>query len=223
MSTEALTIFGMVLGHPMFRHQIDPRVLSPRGLESCRELLENLAGGADAVDLPFPLVDDSAQRLKWGVPFRDELDDTCRAAFERVEQGWPGHVFTVFDVRQAANRRLAQGVVMPYDSFNDVLGMMSAGETGERLASGLLIPADESPEAEDAFGELAQVMLTAALMQRTMHPAQGHAPKIEPFTAAAILDARPALLLDVERVDSEEFAGRLISFAGHYSMALLDQ
>ena len=217
MALSQLTVYGLAAGQPAIREKIDPALTSPQGLDVCREMISQLAGGAEAVDVPFPLVEGSSQRLMWGVPFLDELDEVCRRAFETVMTGWPGHLFSLFDVRQPKNRRLAAGVVMPYDTMNALFDAMQAGDTGERLATGLVIPAEKSAEAHAAFGELAQVMLIAALGQSAAPP---HS-KVKPFTAEELLAAGPALLLDVQHVDSAEFAGRLISFAGHYSFALL--
>jgi hypothetical protein len=222
MSTHQLTVFGMARGRPAFRNDIDSDLTSPQGLACCRDMIGRLAEGAESADVPFPLVPDSAQRLVWGVPFLDEFDDVCRSAFERVLSGWPGHVFTFLDVKRPRNRRLAAGVVMPYDSLEDVLDLMSAGRSSERLATGLVIPDDDSAEAHDAFGELAQIMLTAALAQRLSEPLGRDLPTAEPFTAHDVLEAKPALLLDAQAAASAEFAGRLISFAGHYALALLD-
>jgi hypothetical protein len=127
MSTQQLTVFGMARGRPAFRNSIDPGLTSPQGLACCQEMLGRLAAGAEAADVPFPLVPDSAQRLTWGVPFLDELDAVCRRAFERVLAGWPGHVFTLQDVRRPRNRRLAAGVIMPYDSQKDFFDLLNAG------------------------------------------------------------------------------------------------
>jgi hypothetical protein len=221
-----MTVFGMAHGYPLFRHTIDPGLTSPQGLDTCRDLIARLAGGADSADVPFPLVPDSAQRLVWGVPFLDELDDVCRRAYEQVLDGWPGHLFTLFDVRQPRNRRLAHGEFFPGDKIEDLVDPMNAGRTGERLATGLVIPDDASAEAHDAFGELTQIMLTAALSQRLAEPLRRDAPSVDRFTSHDLLAAKPALLLDVQSVgakEEEEFAGRLISFAGHYSLALLDE
>jgi hypothetical protein len=221
MTTNNLTIFGMVHGHPAFRNTIDPAQTSPQGLACCHDMIGQLATGAEAADVPFPLVPDSAQRLVWGVPFLDDLDEVCRGAFERVLTGWPGHVFSLMDVRQPRNRRLAAGVFMPHDSLEDLFEVMNAGKTGELLATGLLVPEDDSAEAHDAFGELAQVMLVAALSQRMLAGLEQGEGALEPFTPHDLLDARPALLLNALVADSQEFAGRLISFAGHYALALL--
>ncbi len=223
MTNIRLTVFGMGRGRPAFRHTVDPGLVSPRGLQCSRDLITQLAGGAQFANVPFPLVPYSAQRLAWGVPFLDELDDVCRRAFEQVMAGWPAYVFTLFDVHRPRNRRLAEGVFMPYDTTDDFLDLMRAGNTGEPLATGLVIPADDSAETHDAFGELTQIMLTAALGQRLMEPLEKDVPTAEPFTAHDILDARPALLLDAQAADSQEFAGRLISFAGHYALALLGE
>jgi hypothetical protein len=186
-------------------------------------MIGRLAGGAESADVPFPLVPDTAQRLVWGVPFLDELDDVCRQAYERVTRGWPGHVFTLLDVRRPRNRRLAEGVIMPYDSLEDVLDVIGSGGSGERLATGLVIPDDESAEAHDAFGQLCEIMLVAALAQSVSESLESEAGTVAPFTSHDIVAARPALLLAVQSVQaSQEFAGRLISFAGHYALALLD-
>lgn len=223
MSQRELTAFGLAGGHPAFRHTIDRQLTSQPGLECCRELIARLGGGEKTADVPFPLIPDSSQRLTWGVPFLDELDDVCRSAYETVMKGWPGHVFSVQEVRQAPNRHMAQGVVMPYDSTDDFLKMLEMGQTGELLAIGVVIPDDESAEAHDAFGELMQIMLTAALAERLRGTPSARPPSLEPFTAQDIVAAKPALLLQVYQVDSAEFAGRLVSFAGHYAFALLDQ
>ena len=217
MPLPRLTVFGMAVGRLAIRENIEPALTSPQGLDVCRQMIDQLAGGAEAVDVPFPLVEGSSQRLMWGVPFLDELDETCRRAFETVAAGWPGHLFSLLDVRRPKNRRLAAGVVMPYDSTEDLFDALEAGTSGERLATGLVIPDQKSAAAHDALGELAQVMLVAALGQSAAQPHSS----VKPFTAEELLAAGPSLLLDVQHVDSAEFAGRLISFTGHYSLALL--
>lgn len=218
MTLPRLMVFGLAVGRPAIRENLDPALASPQGLHVCRELIRELGTGTEAVDVPFPLVEGSSQRLTWGVPFLEDLDEACRRAFETVAHGWPGHLFSLHEVRRPRNRRLSEGVVMPYDSLNDVLDLLSSGETGELLATGLVIPGDRSGKAQAAFGELLQVMLTSALLQSRDEPRSS----TKPFTAEELLDAAPALLLDVHHVESAEFAGRLISFAGHYSWALLE-
>ncbi|MCA9010932.1 MAG: hypothetical protein KDB01_14370, partial [Planctomycetaceae bacterium] len=78
-------------------------------------------------------------------------------------------------------RNQTQGVFMPYDNLDDVLSFLQAGIIGERLAASLMIPADDSPEANDALGDLANVMLTDASMQRLV--ARGARGGIAPFIA----------------------------------------
>lgn len=189
-----LTHFGLARGRPAFREPIDESRVSPQGLEACRMLVREMWEPPGIVEIPFPLEPGTKQELRIAMPDLCDLDSFSRAVVDRVLKRWRAHFFSVIQI----------------DKRDEVL-----------LATGLVVPDDDSSQAYDAFGELLEMLLVAALAQRIAEPTDAKGPALEPFTSHEIIDAKPALFLNVQHVTSPEQSGRLLSFAGHYSLALL--